>query len=103
MANLNKVVYLSEAQKETLFTNGFITVDGRTIEYSDNDLYVTPSAIDTAPAQGSSNLITSGAVYNAIPNAGNISGAGVISIKHGNTELFTIQLPLYTGGVSNGA
>lgn len=68
MANLDKVVYLSEAQKETLFTNGSITVNGQTIEYSDDDLYVTPSAIDTAPAQGSSNLITSGAVYNAIQN-----------------------------------
>lgn len=66
MANLSKVVYLSEVQKETLFTNGSITVDGQTIEYSDNDLYITPNAIDVEPAQGSMNLITSGAVYNAI-------------------------------------
>lgn len=74
MANLDKVVYLSEAQKETLFTNGSITVDGRTINYSDTDLYVTPSAIDIVPVQGSSNLITSGAVYNAIRAGGTMSG-----------------------------
>lgn len=66
MADLGKVVYLSEAQKETLFTQGSITVDGVTIMYSDNDLYVTPSAIDLAPVAQSSNLITSGGVYAAL-------------------------------------
>lgn len=38
----------------------------------------------------------------SVPNAGSVSSAGVISIKHDNTELFTVQLPLYTGGVSSG-
>ena len=66
MADLGKVVYLSEAQKETLFTQGSITVGGTTITYSDNDLYVTPSAIDLAPVAQSSNLVTSGGVYTAL-------------------------------------
>lgn len=66
MADLGKVVYLSEAQKETLFTQGSITVGGTTITYSDNDLYVTPSAIDTAPTASSDNLVTSGGVYTAL-------------------------------------
>lgn len=42
MANLEKVVYLTEAQKETLFTNGILTANGNTITYNDNDLYITP-------------------------------------------------------------
>lgn len=42
MANLEKVVYLTEAQKETLFTNGTLTANGNTINYNDNDLYITP-------------------------------------------------------------
>ena len=37
-----------------------------------------------------------------IPNTSSISNTGLISIKHDSTELFTIQLPLYNGGVSNG-
>lgn len=47
MANLTKIVYLSEVQKNELFTNGTITVNGQTITYSDNDLYVTPGNYDT--------------------------------------------------------
>lgn len=39
---------------------------------------------------------------NNIPNTSSISNTGLISIKHDSTELFTIQLPLYNGGVSNG-
>ena len=37
-----KIVYLSEAQKAELFTNHTITVNGTTITYNENDLYVTP-------------------------------------------------------------
>lgn len=44
MANLGKVVYLSEAQLQTLFTNGSITVGQTTVTYSQNDLYVTPAS-----------------------------------------------------------
>lgn len=41
MANLNKIVYLSEEQKEELFEKGSIEVEGKTINYNDNDLYMT--------------------------------------------------------------
>jgi len=44
MANLGKVVYLTEAQLQTLFTNGTITVGQTTVTYSQNDLYVTPAS-----------------------------------------------------------
>ena len=41
MASLNKIIYLSEEQKEELFENGSIEVEGRSINYNDNDLYIT--------------------------------------------------------------
>lgn len=47
MANLTKIVYLSEAQKDELFTNGTVTANGQTITYNDNDLYVTSGDYDT--------------------------------------------------------
>lgn len=37
-----------------------------------------------------------------IPNAASVSSAGVISFKHGSVELFTLQLPIWDGSVSNG-
>ena len=43
MANLGKIVYLTDAQKNTLFSSNTVTVDGTTITYSDNDLYLTPN------------------------------------------------------------
>ena len=42
MSDLSKIVYLSEAQYNTLKTNGTITVGGTTITYSADDLYLTP-------------------------------------------------------------
>jgi len=40
--SLQKVVYLTNAQAQQLFANGTITVDGVTVNYSPDDLYVTP-------------------------------------------------------------
>ena len=42
MANLQHIVYLSNAEYQTLITNGSITKGNRTITYNDNDLYITP-------------------------------------------------------------
>lgn len=42
--SLQKIVYLTEAQAQTLFTNGTITVDDVTVTYSADDLYVTPAS-----------------------------------------------------------
>lgn len=42
---MRKVVYLTEQQRIELFANGSITVSGQTIDYNDNDLYVTPTTI----------------------------------------------------------
>lgn len=40
--NLQRIIYLSDAEYQTLITNGSITKNNRTITYDDNDLYITP-------------------------------------------------------------
>ena len=42
MADLKNVVYISNADYETLITNGSVTVNGTTVTYDPNDLYITP-------------------------------------------------------------
>ena len=42
MADLRKIVYLTEAQKDELFTQGTVTSNGKTVTYNANDLYITP-------------------------------------------------------------
>lgn len=51
---LNRVVYLTEAQKTTLFNTGTITVNGTTVNYDSNDLYITadPQVPDTVTIAG---------------------------------------------------
>jgi hypothetical protein len=44
-----KIVYLSQPQYQELITNGTITVDGTTITYNENDLYVTPQETPLYP------------------------------------------------------
>lgn len=45
MSNYSKkIVYLSNEQCQELFTNQTIIVDGTTIAYNENDIYVTPQA-----------------------------------------------------------
>lgn len=55
MSDLSKIVYLSAAQYETLKTNGSITVGGITINYSNNDLYLTPDT--SVPAGGTTGQV----------------------------------------------
>lgn len=57
MANLRRIVYLTEAQKNTLFTTGSVTVNGTTITYSANDLYVTPDG-DISSVSVSNGVLT---------------------------------------------
>ena len=41
-----RIIYLTEAQRKELFLNETITVDGVTINYDENDIYVTPQEMD---------------------------------------------------------
>ena len=68
MANLGKIVYLSEAQKDELFENGSVTSNGTTITYNENDIYVTPSS-DIIDIRVNGTSIVSSGVAN-IPEAG---------------------------------
>lgn len=43
---------------------------------------------------------TSKASASSVPNAASIDNSGLITYKNGSTSLFTLQLPLYNGGVS---
>ena len=44
MSNAKQIVYLSQSQYAELIANGSITVDGVTVTYDENDIYVTPQA-----------------------------------------------------------
>jgi len=37
-----KIVYLSKAQYQELIANNSVTVNGVTVTYNENDIYVTP-------------------------------------------------------------
>lgn len=63
MANLGKIIYLSEAQKNELFINGSVTSNGTTITYNENDIYVTPDkSIDTIRLNGNTYTPLNGSV-----------------------------------------
>ena len=73
------IVYLSEAQKEELFLNGSITVNGRTITYSDSDLYLTPQAAPLTDVQVNGTSIVQNGVAN-VP----VAGVGVFGVIKSN-------------------
>lgn len=74
MANLGKVVYLSEQQKKELFANNTITVDGVTINYSDNDIYATPGDESAGPSLYCTATLSSSGWYRILKTA-NVSGS----------------------------
>jgi sugar lactone lactonase YvrE len=49
MANFTGIVYLTEGQFTTLKNNGTITVNGITLNYDENTLYVTPETNNGSP------------------------------------------------------
>ena len=75
MANLGKIVYLSEAQKDELFENGSVTSNGTTITYNENDIYVTPSS-DIIDIRANGTSIVSNGIAN-IPVASYLN-AGIV-------------------------
>lgn len=97
MANLKDVIYISNEDYETLVSTGTVTIDGDTLTYDENNVYITPDKLasstedglmsssdkvkldslptfgtaaskdfTTSVTSGSSDLVTSGAVYSAI-------------------------------------
>lgn len=63
MANLGKIIYLSEVQKNELFALGSVTSNNTTITYNQNDLYITPDkSIDKIWLNGTAYTALNGAV-----------------------------------------
>jgi len=89
--NLQRIIYLSEAEYETLVSDGTITKDNRTIVYSENDLYITPStdAVQFYPTADFPAIGEEGKLYYDT----DLSKLYVWSNTDGYTELF---VPVYT-------
>ena len=51
MGNLKNVIYLSNEDYEILVTTGTVTIDGVTLTYDENNLYITPDDGSTSPVQ----------------------------------------------------
>ncbi len=95
---LQKIVYLTEEQAQTLFNTGSVTSNGITVNYNDNDLYVTSDDIQIkADATTNWNERTT-----FIPNKGdiiiyldkrNVNGVNIPGIKIGDGLAYGIDLP----------
>lgn len=46
MANLKDVIYLSAEDYNTLYTNGTVTINGTTLTYDANNVYIVPDDTD---------------------------------------------------------
>ena len=98
MSNLGKIVYLSEAQLTTLIHDGSITVDGKTVTYNENDIYMTPSQ-PNIPAGGSSGQVlkkNSGTDYDVAwvnDDEGALSAAMTYVIR-GNKSIESVTIPV---------
>lgn len=78
MANYSKrIIYLTEAQRKELFLNETITVNGTTINYDPNDIYVTPQELNmtigqitTLPAAAEADASITGSLEDMTLNLG---------------------------------
>lgn len=52
MANLKNVIYLSNEDYETLVSTGTVTIDGETLTYDENNVYITPDKLASTTEDG---------------------------------------------------
>lgn len=52
MANLKNVIYLSNEDYDTLVSTGTVTIDGTTLTYDENNVYVTPDKLASTTEDG---------------------------------------------------
>jgi len=76
MPNSKQIVYLSQSQYAELIANGTITVDGVTVTYDENDIYVTPQAEPVTDVRVAGTSVAANGVAN-IPIASQ-SSLGVV-------------------------
>ena len=81
------LVYLTEAQKERLFRDGTITIEGVTLTYDENDIYVTPQEPPyVKPAGG---IPASDLAEGVVPTVHNVpagGSSGHVLRKHSGTD-----------------
>lgn len=90
MPNSKQIVYLSQAQYAELIANGTITVDGVTVTYDENDIYVTPQAEPVTDVRINGTSIAANGIAN-IPIA-SASTLGLVKINptgQANTGIVT--------------
>ena len=84
MPNSKQIVYLSQAQYAELIANGSITVDGVTVTYDENDIYVTPQAEPVTDVRVAGTSVTANGVAD-IPRATNVT-PGVACFETNNNS-----------------
>ena len=74
-----KIIYLSDAQRQELFANDTVTVNGVTITYNENDIYVTPQAEPVTDVKINGTSITSNGSANIPVASSNIFGVAKVN------------------------
>ena len=83
MPNSKQIVYLSQAQYEELITNQSITVNGVTVTYDENDIYVTPQAEPVTDVRVNGTSIAVNGVANIPVAASDVLGAAMFNANDG--------------------
>jgi len=84
MSNYSKnIVYLSQQQYKDLITNQSITVDGVTIEYNENDIYVTPQSEPVTDVIVNGNSVNNNGIANILAASSSVAGVVKVVAKNG--------------------
>lgn len=105
MPNYQKhIVYLSDEQRQELFTNGSIIVNGQTVTYSDNDMYVTPQEVPyVKPANGIPASDLDPSALNSKADKNNTTITGSLSLyRKANTTIGTASTAIGANGTASG-
>ena len=78
--NSKQIVYLSQSQYAELIANGTITVNGVTVTYDENDIYVTPQAEPVTDVQVNGESVVQDGVAN-VPAARLGGTYGAVKLK----------------------
>jgi hypothetical protein len=83
MPNSKQIVYLSQSQYAELITNGSITVDGVTVTYDENDIYVTPQTEPVTDVRVNGTSIAVNGVANIPVADRTVMGVGKVASDYG--------------------
>ena len=95
MANSKQIVYLSQAQYAELIANGTITVNGVTVTYDENDIYVTPQAEPVTDVRVNGTSVTANGIAN-VP----LGGYGTYGVMKLHTNVGNDGLKIDSGNLA---